>query len=1009
MAKVRIFDSGATRALAAISRREAYCSIGCAVRKRISRVGAEIFFGKSRGREMFSTHSSLSAYNASHLLAAPSVCLARYRFGTGRVHGARGGLEAHNAEGASPSPNMGPQKEVLAEQRSLSERQLFSAGTAGGATSTAVRADHIDELARPQKGDAGSSSGGEESVKHISRQPRTTTRSNEWTEGPVSLPSLFEGEVEEEDCAEQFLQGLYNSDVATHRHARMWLKPDIQCAPLSPATDGRAACDHGARRTSSWSDDAPTAPRQDSRHRSTEGGACVDSSPESRELRHVSSCLPDDRFEESGDFFSDDDDTYPRGSALSASRSSQRSGLGSPGATLLSRLALAEREALGVPRRRGGSGETYGQWSDRVTRIQQERTSASDARSLALDRRHIAQIDGEQDLGAHRERYSRYSGARRSRNQAAVGAPRRMRVLDLDSVSPAVLHHSFMFLLVKHLPAEVCLKVLSRIAVYRDVHTQLAYENLIRDMGFLFTKHYETCTSVPHDLGPTLVAYVCRVVQTLSIAWGVNYVRRFGCFSKQFIVKQIERSANPRLFDFVRYAHKGGVKPLPPIVTHPHRLSSYVRLLDESSSKFYMYTHLKRHKQLPLQHQLHPSTDPQIQGESDGGDGILSFDGVPPYGTGHEDESRLPRAFVAAEKALQPAKGRQAIEADKGGLLGTDEAGGEAAKTVAGRRMKQASKKTATVKRPPIYDLILAAEHLGVEYQELQRQMLKEQEDSSSSEDEDETERELRDLVDNAEVFKHIRNRYYRGQVERVVTDMDDSDDEVDGWPQEESDSGDDAEDDLRVSRMSGQSGANDPEVADSRQERRGPPTRAERRLQAEDASQAPGSRFKLDSSARLQTTPIAPSFSKSFLDISDDKSVPRRGQRETENSEEGQTSLVPVETEEKGQWGWTWEFESDARRRRPSSYAAEEADEDGIEAERWWGTAWGRGRTAFRYKGRAYGIVPGEGWKLLEGEKTLKLLRPKRRFGKHQPKRERRTMRRLTARRVREQVLQGA
>lgn len=146
----------------------------------------------------------------------------------------------------------------------------------------------------------------------------------------------------------------------------------------------------------------------------------------------------------------------------------------------------------------------------------------------------------------------------RPAESCGVTVPRRMRVLDLDSVSPSILHHSFMFLLVKHLPAELCLKVISRIAVYRDTHTQLAYENLVRDLGIIFTKHNETTTFIPHDLGPALVAYLSRIVQTISVAWSVDYIRRFGRFSKQFIVKQIEKSTKPRFFDFVRYERKGG-------------------------------------------------------------------------------------------------------------------------------------------------------------------------------------------------------------------------------------------------------------------------------------------------------------------------------------------------------------------------------------------------------------------------------------------------------------------
>lgn len=834
----------------------------------------------------------------------------------------------------------------------------------------------------------------------VTHRPPTDAQFGVGAEGPVPLPSLFEGDIEEEDCPEDFLHGLYTSEVATHRHARMWLKPGLQRA-ARPVTAHHTDPGNGDGRQTPRDGDTGASTDERSLIRQKRRAGLVRSRGEAHEWdRCVHSESRHD--DEGGLWWEEPDDTEFATSSMSIS-SSKRVGRGSPGTTLLSRLALAEREALRTPRPRRAGG-VYGQWSDRLARIQEEGVSASDLRSLAVDRRHVVPVDREWDntfLGTGK--HYRYNGSRASNTRGAVGAPRRMRVLDLDSVSPAVLHHSFMFLLVKHLPAEICLKVLSRIAVYRDVHTQLAYENLIRDMGFLFTKHYEACTSTPHDLGPTLVAYVCRIVQTISIAWGVNYVRRFGCFSKQFIVQQIERSANPRLFDFVRYAHKGGVKPLPPIVTHPHRLSSYVRLLDESSSKFYMYTHLKRHRQLPLQQQLHASPD-QVEGVADAGERFFRLDSLspPPQGTGLEEESRLPRAFVAAEKALQPAQRRVAGQAKAGGH---SDSLARVPGLPAGRKSQTGfGEKEETVKRPAIYDLILAAEHLGVDYKELQRRIQAEQEEEWSS-DEDEGARELRELIDNDEVYKHIRDRYYRGQNADRAMEDEHSDDELHDRSEEETDSDIDSDVDVRIREV--------PPDADEKDMARphgklqnacSMPTRATTRAQADTtehtASLASGTRSTLRSSARVQTTRVSPSLS-SFETTGN---APFESAR-VETSESRASALVPVEPDSQ-QWGWQWEFQR-GDELGSNSCASEEGDDDAAGAERWWGSAWGRHRTRFRYKGRSYGVVPGEGWKLLEEEGTLKLLKPKRRFGKHEPKRERRIMRRVTLRRVRQQVLQ--
>jgi hypothetical protein len=70
----------------------------------------------------------------------------------------------------------------------------------------------------------------------------------------------------------------------------------------------------------------------------------------------------------------------------------------------------------------------------------------------------------------------------------------------------------------------------------------------------------------------------------------LDYIRRFGRFSRKFIAQQVDKTLNPRLFDIVRYP--GGVKPLPSIVTRPFALRSFAQLLPPCSAKKYIFQHL---------------------------------------------------------------------------------------------------------------------------------------------------------------------------------------------------------------------------------------------------------------------------------------------------------------------------------------------------------------------------------------------------------------------------------
>lgn len=56
---------------------------------------------------------------------------------------------------------------------------------------------------------------------------------------------------------------------------------------------------------------------------------------------------------------------------------------------------------------------------------------------------------------------------------------------------------------------------------------------------------------------------------------------------------------------------------------------------------------------------------------------------------------------------------------------------------------------------------------------------------------------------------------------------------------------------------------------------------------------------------------------------------------------------------------------------------------------------------------GKLYGVLPGDGWMQLKGE-TEKLPRPRKRIGKHAPKRERRVERKTRMQRVQQLLLHG-
>lgn len=233
--------------------------------------------------------------------------------------------------------------------------------------------------------------------------------------------------------------------------------------------------------------------------------------------------------------------------------------------------------------------------------------------------------------------------------------PIRVRVLDVDALPLEDVHTAFMHTLVRRRPAEVCIHVASRLAQFRDNYGHNAYENLLRDCGRLFGPIH----------GPELLALFARCHATISVPFMVDYTRRFGTFSRAFIAGQVEKSLRPAFFDFMRYEEKGGVRPLPMVVSKPWALSSYTRLMAKSHVKSYLHEQLKLHGHVP---------------ESKLKEHVA--DELPP-------EARLDERLSAAGSLKVPAPAPK-----------------EAAEEAWGR-------KEYRVKRPALLDAIMEAEHSG--------------------------------------------------------------------------------------------------------------------------------------------------------------------------------------------------------------------------------------------------------------------------------------------------------
>ena len=188
----------------------------------------------------------------------------------------------------------------------------------------------------------------------------------------------------------------------------------------------------------------------------------------------------------------------------------------------------------------------------------------------------------------------------------------RIKVLDIDSIDMNHMHDMFLHTLVRRVHAENCVKLIGRIGLFRDKQSTQSHVNLSDAAAQIFGEFH----------GPELVALFSRCHSTLGLPYALDYVRRFGKFSKSFLAKQIDRSHRPRLFDFARYP--AGKRPLPPIVSHPNDLWSYARMLPSCSAKRYLVQHLLA-QQVKNGNTSLPALDRSIKAEARLAEGLVTL------------------------------------------------------------------------------------------------------------------------------------------------------------------------------------------------------------------------------------------------------------------------------------------------------------------------------------------------------------------------------------------------
>ena len=200
-------------------------------------------------------------------------------------------------------------------------------------------------------------------------------------------------------------------------------------------------------------------------------------------------------------------------------------------------------------------------------------------KSQALTRRENKKIPGALTEALKLKKAQsemRWNSSEKNASQSFV----KLRVLDVDRLDLNEVHGIFMHSLVRRLPAEKVVKLIGRLGQFRDKQSQASYEGLMTDSLGIFGKY----------LGPESAALFARCHATISVPFMLDYTRKFGRFSRQWLAGQIERGRNPRFFDFCRYP--GGVRPVPPIIEKPAELWAWARLLPKCSAKKFLVQQL---------------------------------------------------------------------------------------------------------------------------------------------------------------------------------------------------------------------------------------------------------------------------------------------------------------------------------------------------------------------------------------------------------------------------------
>nr|PVC53437.1 hypothetical protein MACL_00000061 [Theileria orientalis] len=211
--------------------------------------------------------------------------------------------------------------------------------------------------------------------------------------------------------------------------------------------------------------------------------------------------------------------------------------------------------------------------------------SPSSAKPQVDIAKYLKEKKYQKSLMSHADSHKDYrSKGETSRKQSILET---VRILDVDRLPLPILHHMLCYTLVKNVPAENVLKIISNIASLRDKNKHVCYHNLFK---LVTLKSSPICA-------PEIVATLTRCYQSISIPFMVDYVRKYGTFSRKFLANLINRHSQPSPLDFFRYQSHS--RNLPLILTRPWSLLSFVNLLKSSSAKRYMYLNLLNYGYVP--------------------------------------------------------------------------------------------------------------------------------------------------------------------------------------------------------------------------------------------------------------------------------------------------------------------------------------------------------------------------------------------------------------------------